>query len=128
MDEARRAAQRGADLSLTSSDPALKFPAEIQQARVEMARSSDDDLSLASALRSLHSVTASARRLGYYNLDCEARLLLGQLELKTNSSLGHKQLKALASDTRSHGYELLARQAEDSMSNSTVVAENRPGH
>ena len=124
VEDARKAAQRGSELSLTSSDPALKMPSEIQQARVDIA--TGGEANLASAQRRLHAVVTTAKRLGYYNIECEARLELGQLELKLNSSLGHKQLKALASETRTHGYELVARHAEDAISNSTVVAENRP--
>lgn len=124
LEEARKAAQRAVDLSLTSSDPALTLPAQIQQSRLEMASSKDENANSASALRRLNSVIATAKRLGYYNLESEARLALGQLELKINSSLGHKQLKALAAEARNRGYELVARHAEEAMS-STVVAENR---
>ena len=125
LDEARKAAQRGANLSLTSSDPALRLPAQIQQARVDMASSKDEKANSASALRRLNSVISTAKRLGYYNLESEARLALGQLELKLDSSLGHRQLKTLAAETRSRGYELVARHAEEAMSSGTVVAENR---
>ena len=128
QDEARKAAQRGADLSLTSSDPALRLTAQIQQARVDMASSKDEKADSASAFRRLNSVIATAKRLGYYDLESEARLALGQLELKIDSSLGHKQLKALAAETRNRGYELVARNAEEAMSSGTVVAENRSTH
>jgi hypothetical protein len=124
LDGARNAAERAAELSLTSSDPALRLPAQIQQARVEMASSKDENTNSASSSRHLNSVIATAKRLGYYNLESEARLALGQLELRINSSLGNKQLKALAAETRTRGYELVARHAEEAMSNGTVVAEN----
>lgn len=126
LDEARRAAQRGAELSLTSSDPALKLPAEIQQTRVEAASAETDRKRLAAAQR-LQSVIATANRLGYSKLEYEARLALGELELKINSSAAHKHLKVLASETRSRGFELLARQAEGAVSSGTAVAENRSG-
>jgi tetratricopeptide (TPR) repeat protein len=125
LDEARKAAQRGADLSLTSSDPALRLPAEIQQARVDMANSKDENANSASASRRLKSVIATAKRLGYYDFESDARLALGQLELKINSSLGRKQLKALAAETRNRAYELVARHAEEVMSSETAMAENR---
>lgn len=128
LDEARNAAQRGAELSLTSSDPGLRLPAQVQQARVEMASSKDQNASSELASRRLNSVIATAKRMGYYNLETEARLALGELELKTNSSLGHKQLKALAAETRKSGYELIARRAEGAMSSGLVVAENSSTH
>lgn len=105
IDEARKASHRGAELSLTSSDPAQRLPAEIQQARVEMAGNNSTNSEKAESR--LRSSITTARRLGYYNIECEARLVMDQLQLKSNSSLGHKQLKALASETRSDGYELI---------------------
>ncbi|HEY2472526.1 MAG TPA: tetratricopeptide repeat protein [Terracidiphilus sp.] len=128
LDEARKAAQRGAELSLTSSDPSLRLPADIQQARIEMAAPGEESVNLATAMRRLHSVITTAKRLGYYNLECEGRLALGELELKVNSSLGVKQLKALAGEARSRGYELVARHAENAVSTGAIVAENRPIH
>jgi ATP/maltotriose-dependent transcriptional regulator MalT len=125
VDESRKAAQRGAELSLTSSDPALRLPAEIQQVRVEIATAGDKIGKMGTALQRLHAVIANAKRLGYYNIECQARLALGELELKINSSLGQKHLKALASETRSHGFELLARQAEHAAASGVVIAENR---
>jgi eukaryotic-like serine/threonine-protein kinase len=124
LDDARKAAQQGAELSLTSSDPALRLPAQIQQARVEIATADHQGANAAAALRSLQSVIATAKRLGYYNLEGEARLVLGELELKTNSSLGQKRLATLASDAHSHGMELLAHQAEQAGSNPTILTQN----
>ncbi len=124
LDEARRAAQRGAELGMTSSNPALKLPAAIQQARVEAA-SAESDKQRLEASRRLQAVIASANRLGYYKLECEARLALGELEMKIIPALGQKRLKVLASESRSRGLELVARQAAGAMSSSAAVAENR---
>jgi DNA-binding winged helix-turn-helix (wHTH) protein/tetratricopeptide (TPR) repeat protein len=126
LDEARTTAQRGAELSLTSSDPALKLPAEIQQTRVEAASAETDRKRLAAAGR-LQAVIATANRLGYYNIECEGRLALGDLEAKLNPSLGRKHLTVLATETRRRGLELLARQAEGAISTGTAVGENRSG-
>jgi DNA-binding winged helix-turn-helix (wHTH) protein/tetratricopeptide (TPR) repeat protein len=128
VDEAGKAVERGANLSLTSADPALKLPAQLQQARVEMAGASPSKSRLAAAQQRLESVITTARRLGYHNLEYEARLALGELELKTNTSLARKNLTALVSETRSLGLELLARQAEGAMAGGTVAAQNRPAH
>jgi eukaryotic-like serine/threonine-protein kinase len=128
VEEARKAVERGANLSLTSSDPALKLPAQIQQARVEMAGAAVSKSSLAVAHQRLRSIIATAMRLGYRNLEYEAQLTLGELELKTDSSLAHKHLTIVASETRSLGLELLARRAEGAMSRSTFEAQNRSAH
>lgn len=131
LEEARNAALRGAELSLTNSDPALKLPAQIQRARVEMASAPASKPNLATAQQRLESAIATARRLGYRNLDYEAQLALGELELRTNSALGQKHLAALVSETRSLGLELLARQAEGARSGgtvATVAAQSRSTH
>lgn len=127
LEEARTAVAHAIDLNRNSANPALKLPSEIQQARVEAATAASDKKRLESAQRHLESVIATANRLGYYRLECEARLALGEIELKTISSLAQKHLKALASDTRNRGFELLARQAEGDMSSGTAVAQNRRG-
>jgi DNA-binding winged helix-turn-helix (wHTH) protein/tetratricopeptide (TPR) repeat protein len=125
LNEARAAAKRGTELSLTSSDPALKLPAEIQQARFEIASPEKGRVDLAAAIRRLQSAIATANRLGYYKLECEARLVLGELELKNGSPTAHRNLKALANEAHSRGLELVARQAESAMSAATVVAQSR---
>lgn len=126
LDEAQKTAQRGTELSLTSSDPLLKLPAEIEQARVEMA--SAGTAQLLAAQKRLNSAIATARRLGYYNLESQARLALGKCELKSSPAVGRKHLAALASETRSRGLELLARHAEDAVSKDAVVAQTSSAH
>jgi len=128
FDEANKASQRAAELSLTSSDPALKLPAAIQQARVQGANSTNRSANSTPAFEQLHSTISAAKRLGYYQIECEGRLALGELELKLNSSLGRKHLTDLATETRSHNLELLARQAEGIIVAGPVVAENRSAH
>lgn len=131
LEDARKAVQRGTELSLTSSDPALKLPAAIQHARVEIAASGANGANsqLAAARLELRSVIATAKKLGYYAIECEARILLGQLELKINSNAGLFQLNTVASDARRHGLELLARNAEQAISaGASVMASNKPLH
>jgi DNA-binding winged helix-turn-helix (wHTH) protein/tetratricopeptide (TPR) repeat protein/TolB-like protein len=131
LPEARNAAQRATELSLTSSDPALKLPAAIQHARVEIASAGPGASAasgpLAAARLELRAVVATAKKLGYYQLECEARILLGELEVKISPVTGRSQLNTLASETRRRGLELLARNAEQALSGSaTVMAVNRP--
>lgn len=128
IDEAREAAQRGAKFSITSSDPALRLPAQIQQARVEIAGASTSKSTLAMAHQRLQSVIGTAGRLGYRNVEFEARLAQAEMELKTDPSQAHKHLTALASETHGMGLELLAHQAERAISNGTFEAENRSAH
>jgi DNA-binding winged helix-turn-helix (wHTH) protein/tetratricopeptide (TPR) repeat protein len=124
-DDARRAIEQGIQFSHTSSDPALTLSAAVQRARVEMAALGRNSPGSAAAIaRELHPAVATARRLGYYSLECEARLLLGELEVKTNPAAGRAQLSALAAEAHNHGLELLARHAQEAISASNVVAVN----
>jgi eukaryotic-like serine/threonine-protein kinase len=124
LDESRKAIQRSIELSKTSSDPALRLPAEIQAARVEMT--SPDSQAMNSARQELRSTIASAKKLGYYYIECEARLAFGELDLKSNPASGHAELAALAGETRSHGMEFLAHQAEQAFGSGSMVAANKP--
>jgi hypothetical protein len=72
-------------------------------------------------------VIQKSQQLGLYNINCEARLALGELELQLNSSSGRAQLISLAAETRSRGLELIARQAEQAITKANVVvAVNKP--
>jgi len=128
FEEANKASRRAAELSLTSSDPALKLPAAIEQARVQAANPGKRSADSAAALEQFHSTISTAKHLGYYQIECQARLALGELELKLNSSLGRKHLTDLAAETRSRNFELLARQAEGAIVSGPVLAENRSTH
>jgi DNA-binding winged helix-turn-helix (wHTH) protein/tetratricopeptide (TPR) repeat protein len=130
LDDARNAVQRASELGRTSSDPALKLPAAIQDARVEMAtaaHASQKSSALAGPRLKLRTAAASAKKLGYYQLECEARLALSELELKLNPVSARTQLLTLAAETRSRGFELLARRAEQAASSAgSMVAERKP--
>ncbi|HEY4660183.1 MAG TPA: DUF2225 domain-containing protein [Terriglobales bacterium] len=123
LDDSRKAIQRSTELSKTSSDPALRLLADVQSARVEMT--SPDSHAINSSRQKLRSTIASAKKFGYYSIECEARLALGELDLKSNLSSGRAELAALAGETRSHGMELLARQADQATGNGNVVAVNK---
>jgi tetratricopeptide (TPR) repeat protein len=123
FEDANKASRRATELSLTSSDPALKLPAAIQQARVQAADPAGRSANSAAAFEQLHSTVSTAKHLGYYRIECEARLALAELELKLNAALGRKHLTELAAEARSHNFELLAREAEGAIVTEPVVAE-----
>ena len=116
VDEARKAIQHAAELGRTSPDPTLKLLTAIQNARIGIAAAGRDvaaNNALGAARQQLHSVIATAKKLGYDHLGCEARLALGELELKANPPLGRSLLKELADDARSRGLQLISRKASD---------------
>ncbi len=121
IDEARQAVQRAVEFSRTSSDPALKLPAAIEMARVASAAPERKSVPV-----DLNSTIAKAKKLGYYQFECEARMAMGEWQMKANAATGRSQLMSLATEARNHGLELLARQAEQLASSTpNVVAEKR---
>ncbi len=110
--------------------PVLAFPLQILEARADSAAARPGAArraSLAAADREIRSVFRQSHRLGLYNIECEARLAQGELEMKLNSGVGRAQLSALAAKTRSQGLKLIARQAEQAMTSSDrAVAANIP--
>jgi tetratricopeptide (TPR) repeat protein len=113
--EARDATQHAATLLPNTPDPALKLSAAIQKARLEAASDGKEalrPLAIAAAEKQLRSVAAAARRMGYYQVECQARLALGELGMKTRSPGAVSQLAELARDARQHNLQLIASQAE----------------
>jgi tetratricopeptide (TPR) repeat protein len=122
LDEARKAIQRANILTSSSPDPASKLPVAVQLARVEAAEGQKTTRSagLAAAIPRLRSVVASARKLGYYQIECEARLALAEAEIKTDPTLSSSQLEVLAHETHERGLDLLSHKAQ------LLAATNQP--
>jgi ATP/maltotriose-dependent transcriptional regulator MalT len=114
LDQARKAIQHATELNRASSDPELRLPIAIQDARVEIATAQKGTqyTSLAPAIQRLHTVIASARGLGYYQLECEARLALAEVEMKTDPALSRSQMETLAQETHQRGLDLLSHKAQ----------------
>ncbi len=137
LDKARDALAMAAKLGRSSPDPALKLPLAIQHARLEIAPDArleiapvnhpQSGVALPAARRELQTVAASAAKLGYYGIQCEARLELSELEAKMNPDAGRAQLTSLAAEARRRGLELVARKAEHGLTSSTdlVASTNR---
>jgi DNA-binding winged helix-turn-helix (wHTH) protein/TolB-like protein len=115
LEDARQAIQHATDLSHGTSDPTLKLPLAIQVARVEIARAQENAqgrTALRTAMQQLRSVIVAARKLRYYEIECEARLALAEALLKTNPAMARSQLEILARETHEHGMDLLAHKAQ----------------
>lgn len=125
FNEAEAAAKHGSELSLTNNDPALKLPAALQMARVEEAYGDGERNS--AARQKLLSTIASAKKLGYYQIECEARIALGEWQTKSNPSVGHAQLTGIAKEARERGLGLLAQNAEHAIAATTdSIAVSKP--
>ncbi len=125
VEESRHAIRRASELSRNSPDPALRLPIAIQTARLEMAAPASG-ATTAAARHELRATQETARKLGYFNLECEARLALGELELKANPALGRSVLKDLSDEASGRGMLLVSRKANDLMVSANVVAAAGP--
>ena len=129
VDEALKAIKRAAELSGSGADPALLLPLNIQRARVNAASEGRGSTNaLAQARQELRSTVSTAKRLGYYNLEGEARIALAELEMKTSPVPTRAQLSSLAVEAHSRGLELLAHRAEQVLNQQqgSEVASNNP--
>ena len=111
---ARQAVSDAIALSATTRDPNLKLPAAIMDARVQVAELSaranaKSKPDFAVPRHKLSSVVATAHRLGYYQIECDARLALAELDLRESVPSARAHLARLASDARRHGLNLISR-------------------
>lgn len=114
VEEARNTLPRARELSRSSTDPAQTLPVAIQEARVTFAAAcagATRPCDAAAARAQLQSAIATAHKLGYFVLECDARLALGAIELKANPGLGRSQLELLARETHQRGLDLISRAA-----------------
>lgn len=124
--EADKAIRHAAELTRTSPDPDINLPVAVQMARLEMAQSGSKSVVPESTRQKLQSTVATAKKLGYYGEECEARLALGELELRRNPAQARAQLGELAAEARRHGLELVAQKAERALNTSAgVLAVNK---
>ena len=66
-----------------------------------------------------------SQRLGPHNINCEARLARGELEMELTLSLGPRSNHLPGNGESSRGLELVARQAERAFNRSKVVVAGR---
>jgi DNA-binding winged helix-turn-helix (wHTH) protein/tetratricopeptide (TPR) repeat protein/TolB-like protein len=126
--EAGHAITHASKLADLREFPVLNLPLQLLQARVTGAAAKPGILGrhdLAAASEQIRVVIQKSQQLGLYNTNCEARLALGEVEMKLSPGSGRAQLKALATETRSRGLELLARQADRAIAGMAVAA-NEP--
>ena len=109
VEQARRALQNASRLAGANSQPAFALPIAIQTARLETVAGPG---TVAVACRRLRSTIVKAKKLGYYQMECEARLALGEAERRADPNFDRSSLAALEKETHERGLELLSRQAK----------------
>lgn len=123
--EARAALDRALQFSNAMSNPALKLAAAIQKARLDIASTRPNSAASSATQKELKAAIGMAEKLGYYTLQTEARLVLGEAQLKTDFPAGRALLAAVASDTESRGLVLLARHAQEALGSGTKAVHER---
>jgi eukaryotic-like serine/threonine-protein kinase len=111
--EARKAVERARVLAKRDPVFGLTLPLAIQTARVEAAaQTASTPAGAVPAIRRLQSVIVTAKKLSYYQIECEARLTMAEVELKFDPALGRSQLQTLQNETHERGLELLSHKAQ----------------
>jgi len=108
--EAQSAMDHATVLLGKSENRGVRFSAAITGARVRAASGKRSDL--AEATKSLEATLAQAMKSGFAGYQLEARLALGEIEMKSgNPSAGRDRLEALEKEAKAKGFGLIARKA-----------------
>ena len=118
--EAQVSAGRALDFSKNATDRTVSFDASFSVASVDAASGRKIE-----ALRALETVRSEASRLGYAGYDFEARLRLGEIELRSGEvNAGRARLEQLSKDAQTKGFLLVERKAKAALSRNRAIAEN----
>ncbi len=113
--EARQQIGLAAELVAKSPMPEVRMKYAIAAARVRAAIGSTAD-----AARSLEATLAEASKYGYLDYQFEARLALGEIEVKSGKAdAGRARLEALQKEAAAKGFGLIARKATQSSKDSS---------
>lgn len=128
--DARQTISDAIALSASSSDPGLKLPVAILDARIQAAElaaraSAKSKPNFSAPRRKLGIILATAEQLGYYGIACDARLALAELELRLDPAAARAHLAELAGDAHEHGLDLISRKAT-ALENPATLVPNRP--
>ncbi|MGB7844463.1 MAG: tetratricopeptide repeat protein [Candidatus Acidiferrum sp.] len=102
--------ERTAKIAQSSHDRELQLYATVIAARIQAA--SENAAKVDESTRRLHGVLAEANAASFEPIALEARLALGEVELKYhNHAIGRAKLVALERDATRRGFQLIARKA-----------------
>jgi DNA-binding winged helix-turn-helix (wHTH) protein/tetratricopeptide (TPR) repeat protein len=114
LDEAAKSVAHAAKLGHGNPDPSLDLPLATEQALVSIAKAPSGVAGRSertAVRRQLESVISTARKLGFYSLECEARLALVELDRKDGTPSADHLAAALEDQTQKNGLLLLSRKA-----------------
>ena len=107
---ARSQIDQASSLAAQANDRNLKLTVAIAKARIDAATGKGDD-----ALKALASAQKDAHAAGLVAIEFEARLALGEIEMKSGkAAAGRTTLRALAQDAKAKGFNLIATKAAES--------------
>jgi len=119
-DEARQAtASGGASRELPTLAAGINFGLgqEFTVLNERLRASTGRPNDLADAIRSLRSILVEAARQRNLSAEFQARLALGEIEIKSGDGVtGRADLAVLQKDAQANGFGLIAREAADAMS------------
>jgi hypothetical protein len=111
LPEARRRIERAGAIARESGNPALQWETAIAAARIQAASGNRSDIG--ESMRRLEAIVAQAASAGFPDLGLEARLALGEMELKGGDALaGRPLLEAVERDSARAGVHLLSLKAD----------------
>lgn len=110
---AKEAAQHARTLAAKSQNPDIRWVAAIAADRVEIAEKDvAHSLSGSAAGKELGLIISKSHELGYEGIELDARLVLGEMEIKTGHLEGGRQrLAVLEKEAKAAGFALIARKA-----------------
>jgi tetratricopeptide (TPR) repeat protein len=109
--EAQAAVTRAAELCRQGSDRTSRYEEGYAMAAIQGQSGHFDQ-----AFKILDNVRSEAGHYGFLEYELEARLRLGELELKSGKRVaGYARLTQLTSDAQSRGYALIARQSKEAV-------------
>jgi hypothetical protein len=114
--------RRARSLVEKSGDIEHRLPVLILAARIDAAAGR-----AAAAEQSLGSLLEQATAVGNVPLTLDARLALGEVELKAGKAAGREQLSALEKDATARGFLLIAREARASLDRTGGPGGHPPG-
>ena len=114
VDESRRTVERARKLTDLRDFPILGMPLDLLALRVKAAEapgSSRGRNTLLAVQREVKALADRAHRIGFWTLECEARLALGEVESKLSPLVGSSHLAALSLRARDRGFIFYADQS-----------------